>query len=63
MKGSDIRELGIEEVELKIKDLKEEVFNLRFQHGTGQLENPMKLKQAKRDVARLNTILNEKHKS
>ena len=59
MKASEIRELSIEEKQLKIKDLKEEIFNLRFQHETGQLENPHKMKQIKRDIARINTVLKQ----
>jgi len=59
MKASEIRDLSLEEKLLKIKDLKEEIFNLRFQHETGQLENPQKIKQIKRDIARVNTVLRE----
>jgi len=59
MKASEIRELSIEEKQLKIKDLKEEIFNLRFQHETGQLENPRKMKQIKRDIARIKTVLKQ----
>ena len=59
MKASEIRALSPEEKGLKLNDLKEEIFNLRFQHGTGQLENPRKIKQLKRDIARVKTILKE----
>ena len=59
MKVSEIRDLGLEEMQKKADDLREELFNLRFQHGTGQLENTTKLKQAKRDIARLKTIIRE----
>ena len=59
MKVSEIRELGPEEMQSKVDDLREELFNLRFQHGTGQLENPQKLKQTKKDIARLKTIMRE----
>ncbi len=59
MKASEIRELSREEKQRKVTQLKEELFNLRFQHETGQLENPQKLKQIKRDIARLKTILVE----
>jgi len=48
-----------EERERKLVDLKEELFNLRFQHGAGQLENSQKLKQTKRDIARVKTIIRE----
>ena len=59
MKVSEIKDLGPEEMQKKADDLREELFNLRFQHGTGQLENTTKLKQAKRDIARLKTIIRE----
>ncbi len=59
MKASEIKEMGLEEMQRKIGDLKEELFNLRFQHEIGQLENPQKMKQTKRDIARINTIIRE----
>ncbi len=59
MKSSEIRELTGDEILRKVKDLKEEFFNLRFQHGAGQLENPQKMKQVKRDIARCRTIARE----
>ena len=59
MKVSEIRELSLEEMQTKVNDLREELFNLRFQHGTGQLENTTKLKQTKKDIARLRTIIKE----
>ena len=59
MKSSEIRELSLEEKLLKVDDLKQELFNLRFQHEVGQLENPQKMKQVKRDIARVKTIIKE----
>ncbi len=59
MKSSEINEMSPEEMQLKISDLKEELFNLRFQHEIGQLENPQKMKQIKRDIARIYTISRE----
>lgn len=59
MKSSEIREMTGEEIQRKVNDLKEELFNLRFQHGAGQLENPQKMKQVKRDIARCQTIARE----
>ena len=59
MKASEIRELGFEEMQRKATELREELFNLRFQHEVGQLENPQKMKQVKRDVARVQTIIRE----
>ncbi|HJO62257.1 MAG: 50S ribosomal protein L29 [Desulfobacterales bacterium] len=59
MKAIEIRELSREERQQKGEDLKEELFNLRFQHEIGQLENPQKMKQIKRDIARIKTITRE----
>jgi large subunit ribosomal protein L29 len=59
MKVSDIRQMSVEEMSSKVADLKEELFNLRFQHSTSQLENPKKLKQVKKDIARVKTIIRE----
>ena len=56
MKVSEIRELGEQELDAKLVDLSETLFNLRFQNKSGQLENPSRLKQVKRDIARLKTI-------
>ena len=60
MKASEIKELSVEELEDKILHLSEELFNLRFQHATGQLENPMRLRETKRDIAKVKTVLREK---
>ena len=59
MKSSEIREMAADEIQRKVDDLKEELFNLRFQHGAGQLENPQKMKLVKRDIARCRTIARE----
>ncbi|MFO7972263.1 MAG: 50S ribosomal protein L29 [Desulfobacterales bacterium] len=59
MKPSEIRELNLEEKLRKANDLKEELFNLRFQHEIGQLENSQKMKQIKREIARVKTIIKE----
>ncbi|MBU4185079.1 MAG: 50S ribosomal protein L29 [Proteobacteria bacterium] len=59
MKASEIRELSLEEKQRKLDDLKEELFNLNFQQETGQLENPQKMKQTRRDIARIKTVLKE----
>ena len=59
MNASEIRELTVDEMQRKLIDLKQELFNLRFQHEIGQLENPRKIKQTKQDVARLQTVIRE----
>ena len=60
MKANEIRDLATAEIELKVKSLKEELFNLRFQHATNQLDNPLRLAAVKKDIARVKTILHEK---
>jgi len=60
MKTKDLRLLSEGELLEKEKQLGEELFNLRFQHATGQLENVMRMPQVKRDMARVKTILREK---
>jgi large subunit ribosomal protein L29 len=59
MKGSEIREMTAEELQRKVGDLKQELFNLRFQHEIGQLENRAKIRQTKQDIARVLTVLRE----
>jgi large subunit ribosomal protein L29 len=59
MKASEIKEMSLEEMQRKIGDLKEELFNLRFQHEIGQLENPQRMKQTKKDIARIHTMIRE----
>jgi large subunit ribosomal protein L29 len=60
MKTKDVRHLSEGELLVKERELNEELFNLRFQHATGQLENVMRVPQVKRDIARVKTILKEK---
>jgi len=59
VKPSEIRGLTKDEMERKAAELKEELFNFRFQHAVGQLENPQKMKKTKREIARVRTIINE----
>ncbi len=61
MKANDIRKMSAEELETKLKELKGELFNLRFQHAINQLENPHKIADVKKDIARVMTILHEKN--
>ena len=62
MKAKDLRQLNDGELVAKERELNEELFNLHFQHATGQLENVMRIPQVKRDIARVKTILKEKNK-
>ncbi len=59
MKMKDLREMTQEELQQKLLDLKEELFNLRFQKSLNRLENPMRIRSVKRDVARIKTLLTE----
>jgi large subunit ribosomal protein L29 len=60
MKASELRELSITELENKISEAKKNLFNLKFQKASGQLENSMKIKNLKRDIARIETVAKEK---
>ncbi len=59
MKATEIRKMSTEELQAKLKDLKEELFNLRFQLAINQLENPMRVSAVKKDIARVKTVLRE----
>ena len=61
MKAKEIREMTPDELNAKLKELKTELFNLRFQHAINQLDNPHKIVDGKRDIARVMTILHEKN--
>ena len=60
MRAKDLREMSAVELQDKLNDLKAELFNLRFQLAVNQLDNPMRIKAVKKDIARINTILTEK---
>ena len=57
MKATDIKKMSMSELNDKLADLKSELFNLRFQHAINQLENPNKIKDVKRDIARVKTVI------
>ena len=59
MKAQDIRKLTKKQIEKKIADLKEELFNLKFQAALGNLQKPARMSEVKRDIARMKTILTE----
>lgn len=59
MKAAELRELTVNELEKKLAELKKDLFTLRFQHAINQLENPMRLKEVKKDIARVKTVLRE----
>lgn len=59
MKMDEIKQMPISEIEQRLEDTMEELQNLRFQHATHQLDNPLKLRTLRRDIARLKTVLHE----
>ena len=59
MKASEVRDLTTAELESKLKDLKAELFNLRFQLDINQIDNPMRISAVKKDIARVKTVLRE----
>ena len=59
MKANKVREMNATELNTKLNDLKKELFNLKFQHATNQLDNPQRIAAVKKDIARVNTILRE----
>lgn len=63
MKGSELKELGLEELEQKSKETRDELFSAKVKHATGQLENTAMLRNLRRDVARINSVLGEKREA
>ena len=62
MKAHELREMNLEEVAARLEELQEEGFNLRFQHASSQLASPIRLREVRREIARVNTVLKE-HRS
>ena len=60
MKAKEIRNLSVEDLNKKLEDLKKDLFMLRMQHATNQLDNPLQLNAVKKDIARVKTIIREK---
>ncbi len=59
MKAKEIRELSLAELDAKLSELKKDLFNLRLQHATNQLDNPLRIAHVKHDIARVKTVLRE----
>jgi large subunit ribosomal protein L29 len=59
MKVSELREMSADEVKNRLEELHEEAFNLRFQHVSGQLTTPIRLREVRRDIAKAHTVLKE----
>ena len=60
MKAKDLQNMTEQQLNTKLAELKEELFNLRFRHATGQLENPVSLRNCKKDIARVQTVIRSK---
>ncbi len=60
MKVAEVRELDVTQLEQRLADSRRELFNLRFQHATGQLENTGQIKEVRKNIARILTVLNQK---
>ena len=60
MKVAEVRELDVAQLEQRLTDTRRELFNLRFQHATGQLENTGQIKEVRKNIARILTVLNQK---
>ncbi|MDP4169078.1 MAG: 50S ribosomal protein L29 [Bacillota bacterium] len=63
MKANELRDLTTAEIEQKVKSLKEELFNLRFQLATGQLENTARIREVRKGIARMKTVIRERENS
>lgn len=61
MKVSEMQSMSVEELSKKLADLKEELFNLRFQHAINQLDNPHRIDDVKKDIARVMTVMRQKN--
>ena len=59
MKANEVRKMSGEELQNKLQDLKKDLFNLRLQHATNQLDNPIRIAEVKKDIARVKTIIRE----
>ena len=59
MKAAELRQMSAAELDKKLADLKEELFNLRFQHAINQLDNPMRIEAVKKDIARVKTVIRQ----
>ena len=63
MKATEVRKMSAAELDAKLLDLKKDLFQLRLQHATNQLDNPLKIAETKRDIARIKTVIREKEEN
>jgi len=63
MKVNELRDKSIDELNIRERELREQLFKLRFQRATGRMENPMKIRDVRREIARIKTLLNERSRA
>ena len=63
MKTAELRDKSVDELQIREKELSEQLFKLRFQRATGRIENPMKIREVKREIARIKTLLTERSRA
>jgi large subunit ribosomal protein L29 len=63
VKAEEVREMSVDDLKTKAKELSEQMFRLRLQQSIGQLDNPMRIRQTRKDIARVNTALRQKQSS
>ncbi|MEA2569158.1 MAG: large subunit ribosomal protein [Acidobacteriota bacterium] len=63
MKSAELREKSVDELQTRERDLNEQLFKLRFQRATGNMEQPSKIRQVRREIARIKTLLNERSRA
>ena len=63
MKINELRDKSIDELNIRERELREQLFKLRFQRATGRMENPMKIRDVRREIARIKTLLNERSRA
>ena len=63
MKVAEMRDKSVDELQIREKELSEQLFKLRFQRATGRIENPMKIREVKREIARIKTLLGERSRA
>jgi large subunit ribosomal protein L29 len=63
MKANELRDKSVDELNTRERELREQLFKLRFQRATGRMENPMKIRDVRREIARIKTLLNERSRA
>ena len=63
MKAASVRDMSVDEIQVRVSELREELFNLRFRNSMKQLDNPLKIREGRREMARLLTVLRQKERA